>query len=468
MASSSKWRRSLALAAVCISLGISAHAADVNGRIRGTVADPTGATIPNAQVVATNEQTGVKFKTTSTGSGSYFFPQLPVGTYDISATATGFKGFLAKGIVITIDQEYVEPVVLSVGDTSETVEVQADSVQVNTTDSQLNNVVNSTQMVELPLIGRGFTGLELIEPGVQASSDRFGSFSVSGSQSQQSEYLINGADSNDISLNTLAISPNLDAIDQFNLIEGPLNAEYDRNSGGIVTATIKQGSNAVHGDAFEFFRDTFLNTNNFFQKSATGQFVPVSPYHQHIFGGTLGGPLVKDKLFLFFGYQGIRQRVPEGSGNVNVYSAANLTGNFADDLTGSGPAGATFATNPIPASITALSASNPACVPNGTNTWAGCLTALNGVIPTSAFNPIAKSLTNKYVPAANSGTYGYLFNETVQTTTNQYLGRLDFSPNQKNQFTFVGIYQPSQATETLPFTGATLPGFGDQNISTLR
>src|SRR6202000_3081505 len=149
---------------------------------------------------------------------------------------------------------------------------------------------NSSQMVELPLIGRNFTNLELIEPGVQAPSDRFGTLSVSGAQSQQSEYLINVAATNDIALNTIAIVPNLDAIDQFNLIEGPLNAEYDRNSGGIVSATIKQGTNHFHGDAFEFYRDTFLNTANFYQHSLAG--VPhVTKYHQNIPGGTIGGPI---------------------------------------------------------------------------------------------------------------------------------------------------------------------------------
>ena len=471
-----KWQRCTLVALAAVTL-TQAHGADVNGRIRGTVTDPTGAQIPNSSIVAVNEATGVKFTTVSSANGSYLFPQLPIGTYDITASAAGFKGFKATGITIAIDQEYVEAVTLTVGDTAETVQVQADAVQVNTTDMQLNNIVDSKLLVELPLIGRNFSGLELIEPGVQAPSDRFGTLSVSGAQSQQSEFLVNGADTNDIALNTLAIAPNLDAIAQFNLIEGPLNAEYDRNSGGIVSATLLSGTNKIHGDAFEFYRDTFLNTNNFFQKSVTGQPTPVSPYHQNIFGGTIGAPIVKDKAFIFFGYQGTRQRVPEGSGSDNVYSAANLTGNFSDDLTGTGPAGSitaglpassTFQANPIPASITSLSAANPACIPNGTNTWAACLTALNGIIPTAAFNPIAASLVKQYVPAANSGTYGYLFNETDRTTTDQYLGRLDYSLNPRNQFTFVGIYQSSATTETLPFTGATLPGFGDQNQSHIQ
>ncbi len=245
------------------SLGV-AYGANVNARIKGTVADPQGAVMAGVKVTATNEATGVKFETVSGSDGGYLFPQLPVGTYTIAVAAPGFKSYTAKGIVLNIDQEYVAPIKLAVGSTAEVIEVAASPVQVDTTDSQLSNVINSEQMVEYPLIGRNFTGLELALPGVQASSDRFGTFSVSGAQTQQSSYLINGADSNDIALNTLVVVPNLDAIDQFNLIDGPLNAEYDRNSGGIVSATIKAGTNHFHGDGFEFYRDTFLNTANFY------------------------------------------------------------------------------------------------------------------------------------------------------------------------------------------------------------
>ena len=216
---------------------------------------------------------------------------------------------------------------------------------------QLSNIVNSTQMVELPLINRAFAGLALIAPGVQATSDRFGTISVSGAQSQQSSYLVNGADDNDIALNTLVVSPNLDAIDQFNLIDGPLNAEYDRNSGGIVSVSIKQGSNHFHGNVFEFYRDTFLNSNNFFQKTfnAAGQ-VSNRPatFHQNIFGGTLGGPIFKDKLFFFGAYQGTRQAVPQSTTNVTVYTPAQLGGDFSsfNGTATTRPASGSIVTNP--------------------------------------------------------------------------------------------------------------------------
>jgi hypothetical protein len=370
----------------------------------------------------------------------------------------------------------VEPVKLTTGSASDLVEVQADAVQVNTTDMQLSNIVDSAQIVELPLLGRNFTGLELILPGVQLSSDRFGTYSVSGAQTQQSEFLINGADSNDIALNTLAIAPNLDAIDQFNLIDGPLNAEYDRNSGGIVSATIKQGTNKFHGDGFEFYRDTFLNQLSFFQKgpnplNPTGKWVGTpSPYHQNIFGGTVGGPVFKDKLFFFAAYQGIHQRTP-GNGSSTIFSPTNLAGNFSADIPANTPAPTAmsptygpFTANPIPSTITI-----PGCT-TANETWAQCAYSNGGIFPASSFNSIATTLVNKYIPASdiNGGTYKYTFPGANTTTSNQEIGRIDYNFNQKNQITGLGIYFKSNATSVLPFTGASVPGFGEVDTETIQ
>ncbi len=451
----------LLLAATLAVTVSTSYAIDVSARIRGTVTDTTGAAIPNAVVIATNSATGVKFNATSGANGSYFFPHLPIGTYSVSASAPCFKSFNATGIMLNIDQEFVEPVQLSVGNTSETVSVQADAVQVNTTDMQLNNIVDSHQIRELPLIGRDFTQLEQTLPGVQAASDRFGTFSVNGSQAQQSAYVINGADSNDLPLNTPAIRPNLDALAQFNLVTGPLNAEYDRNSGAVVNTAIIQGTNAFHGDVFEFYRDTFLNTRNFFQKVA-----PTPPYHQNIFGGTIGGPILRDKLFFFGAYQGTRQRTPESGGNVTVFSPAQLAGNFSNaTLT---PANSALnpdgtlvdpTTGRIPASLTI-----PGCTAG--EAYTDCFK--NNQVPVSAFNPISAQLVKQYVPAPNSGTNGYQFNPTVNNKADQGIGRFDFNPTSKNQFYFVGIYQNSVTSETLPFTGATLPGFGDKSTTVIH
>jgi hypothetical protein len=441
----------LRLLFLLLLLSACAYAVEVTARIKGTVTDPTGAVLPNITVTATNQDTGVITTTTTIANGDYIFQKLPIGTYSVSAAAPGFIRFTATGIVLNIDQEYVLPVRLRVGNSVETVEVQANAVQVNTTDMQLSNVVSGRQITELPLIGRAFTNLELVLPGVQASNDRFNTaFSVNGAQAQQSAYVINGADTNDLPLNTISFQPNVDALQEFNLITGPLNAEYDRNGGAIISTSIKQGTNHFHGDVFEFYRDTFLNTRNFFQKaviSPAGAPVvtqPTATFHQNIFGGTVGGPVLKDKLFFFFAYQGTRQAIPQTGGNVRVFSTSQLAGNYT---------GTTFSNNVIPQTI-----SIPGCV-SGTTTWKNCFTT--GQVPVSAFNSVAANLAKTYVPAANPGSNTYTFSPIQANKINQYIGRFDFNPTQKNQFYFVGIHEHNGQTRTLPFTGATIPGFGD-------
>ena len=451
MKQSSFWYRVILAVSLLISFS-TANAVEVTARIKGTVTDPSGAMIPNAQVTATNTDTGVVTNTTTSSTGDYIFQKLPIGTYSITISVPGFIRYTATGIVLNIDQEYVLPMKLSVGSSVETVEVRANAVQVNTTDMQLSNVVDSHQITELPLIGRAFTNLELILPGVQASSDRFtDAFSVNGSQTQQSAYVINGADTNDLPLNTITFQPNIDALQEFNLLTGPLNAEYDRNSGAIISTSIKQGTNHFHGDVFEFYRDTFLNTRNFFQKNPIT--LPTPTFHQNIFGGTVGGPILKDKLFAFFAYQGTREAVPQtGSfngatyGNVRVFTAAQLAGNYA---------GTTFTSNKIPATI-----SIPGCI-SGTDTFKTCFAKTNGQVPTSAFNSVAMNLVKTYVPAPNSGSNAYTYSPIQASKINQYIGRFDYNPTQKNQFYFVAIHQHNDRTRTLPFTGGTIPGFGD-------
>ena len=417
-----------------------AHGVDITARIRGTVIDPTGAVVPNVAVTATNEQTGVIYRTASQANGDYQFLELPIGIYTVNATAPGFKSFTATGIKLSINQLYVEPVKLDLGSSAENISVAADQVQVDTTDMQLSNVVDASQMVAYPLIGRAFTSLELILPGVQAPSDRFGgNYSVNGAQTQQSSYLINGADTNDFALNTVGIEPNLDALGQFTVITSSLNAEYSRNSGAIVSTVVKSGTNSFHGDIFEFYRDTFLNNKNFFQKKA-----PI--FHQNLYGGTFGGPIFKDKLFFFAGYQGEAARTPQGGGNVLVPTAAQRAGNFA---------GTTFSSNPIPSTIVI-----PGCAGK---TYAQCFAA--GSISTADFNPISAALLAKYVPAANSGTNHYFFNPISTLTQRQLVTRMDFNPTSKDQIYGVGIYQHFPRADTLPFFGSSLPGFGETSTS---
>lgn len=420
-------------------VAVSTWAADVTARIRGTVTDPSGAVIAGAQLTATNVQTGVAYTTKAQSNGSYEFLNLPVGTYNLAATAPGFQAFAASGIKLNIDQQYVQDVKFSVGSTTEKVEVVANQVQVDTTSIQLSNVVESKQIVDLPLIGRNWTQLELISPGVQAASDRFGTFSANGSQAQQSSYLINGTDTNDLPLNTTVYVPSPDALSQFNLVTSSLNPEYARNSGAIVSASIKNGTNQYHGDAFEFYRDTFLNTHNFFQLTAP-------KFHQNLFGGTFGGPVLHDKAFFFLSYQGNRAVQPQSVANNTVFSAAQLQGQFGK-----------LSSNPIPGTLLAKTG----CAAG--STWASCFPT--GAVPTSAFSPISTALVQKYVPSPNAANNQFLFNPTQQTIQDQGIARVDGNLTANDQLWGVVVFQHAPSSRVLPFTGATLPGFGDVNKS---
>ena len=437
-------QRLLTFATLLLAISPALHAADVTARIRGTVTDPAGAVIPGASVTATNLETGVAFPGKTQSDGTYEFLQLPVGTYSITVVSPGFVTFNASGIRLDIDTNYVEPVKLTIGATQE-VSVKADAVQVDSTNMQLNNVVEAKQIVELPLITRDFTQLEQLLPGVQASSDRFGSYSANGSQTQQSSFLLNGSDSNDLPLNGISFRPSVDALSEFNLITSSLNPEYSRNSGAIVSATFKNGTNQFHGDVFEFYRDTFLNTKSYFQKSP-----PV--FHQNLFGGTLGGPVLRDKLFFFLSYQGNRTSEPQAVNVNTVFSPEQLAGNFSGLA-----ANARFTTHPVPGSIL------PQCAGK---TYAQCFPG--GIVPTADYNTIAAALTKQYVPLPNAAGSTYLFNPTTTLVQDQGIGRIDYNPTAKDQIWGIFVFQHAPSTDTLPFTGATLPGFGDVNTSEIH
>src|ERR1700730_3972173 len=330
----------LAFTFVCT---IPASADNLYASIRGTITDPTGAVVSGAKLTATNAGTGILYTTTSNSSGAFTFLQLPIGDYTLKAEQTGFKAYQASGIHLDLDQVYNLPVKLTLGAASEQIVVEANPVQVEQTDMQLGTVVTGQQIVNLPLNGRNWTQLQQLQPGIVGTSDRFGgnngAFSGNGAETQQNSFLINGVDSNDSALNTALVIPSPDAIGEFRLITNTLNPEYGRNSGTIINANIKSGTNQFHGSAFEFYRDTFLDAKNYFETAA-------SPFHQNEYGGTVGGPIFKDKTFFFFSYQGFHQRTPQaGAGNsVPVFTSAERGGDWSVDA---GNFSATHV-NPVP------------------------------------------------------------------------------------------------------------------------
>lgn len=453
---SQKVMRVLLSAAMLMLLAApSLRADDVYAKIRGTVTDATGAVLPDVQVTATNTATGVSKTATSQASGLYEFLQLPIGPYTVSATKQGFKTFKSTEFTLVVNQVYELSIRLEIGQITETIEVKAAPVQVETTSIQQQTLIAGNQIVDFPLIGRNFTQLEQLAPGVMASSDRFGTFSVNGSQTQQSSYTVNGTDSNDIALNTPGVLPSPDAIAEFNLITSTINPEYGRNSGGIVNALIKSGSNSWHGNVFDFYRDTFLNTHNFFALTT-----PV--FHQNLFGGTFGGPVKKDKTFFFLSYQGTRNRTSVNQLDT-VFSAAERAGDFSADLVGNRLTNTR--TTPVP-----LVGDDGVLYPAGTR-WicpaaSPCAsqifhpgTANFGKLPTSDFNPISANLMNTFVPLPNTTANGFSFNPVNTASPDQGIARVDHNFSSKDAIWGVAIFNRNPATQALPFTGANLPGF---------
>ena len=431
-----------------------AHADNLYASIRGTVTDPSGAALPGVKLTAKNIATGLTYNVTSGNDGQFAFLQLPIGDYDVTAESSGFKKFTAGHIHLDLDQVYSLKPMMEVGATSETITVEANPAQVDTTSMQLGTTVTGNQIVDAPLNGRNWVQLMQLQPGVMAPNDRFGagSYSTNGSETQQNAFLINGTDSNDAALNVPLVIPSPDAIGEFNLVSSTLNPEYGRNSGATVNAAIKSGTNQFHGDVFEFYRDTFLDAKSWFEPQA-------SPFHQNQFGGTLGGPIYKDHAFFFFSYQGTRATTPENvSTSTKVFSAAERGGDFSADTGGAAfgvGSGQATDVSPVP-----LVGADGVTHPAGT---AYSTLFPTGVIPKADLNPLALKVMNQYVPLPNAAGNLFTFNPVETLSQNQYLGRIDGKASSKDALWFYGLYESFPFNDTIPFTGSTLPGFGNTN-----
>jgi hypothetical protein len=427
---------------------------NVYGKIRGIVTDPTGAVIAGAKVMATNTATGISSTVTSGADGSYEFLQLAApATYSVKVEQAGFRAFEARNLSLSLDQVYVLNVKMEVGAVSQQVTVEAAPAQVETTSMQLGKVLYAQTVTSLPLNGRNWVDLQQTLPGVVASSDRFThNFSTNGSRSQSNDYLVNGVDANDLPLNSIAVVPNPDAIAEVSVVTNTINPEYGRNGGAVLNAETKSGSNQIHGTGFEFYRDTSLNTRNFFSPSAT-------IFHQNQFGGVIGGPIKKNKAFFFFAYQGTRNRQPDvnGGNSTTVFSQQQRSGDFSGDFPLSSSAPGFTGSSPF-----SLIGSNGLTYPAGTP-YATIFPT--GQIPVSNFNILASNLTTKFVPLPNAPGSLYEFNPVTKQSINQYITRVDFNLTAKDSLYFYWFIQPLSQLNTLPFTGSTLPGFGDGQTS---
>ena len=315
--------------------------AQTTGTIEGVIKDPSGAVVPGVKVILTNEETSQQREATSDESGYFRILQVPVGRYSLVLESKGFKRHVRKGIILELNQTAHVDVELLVGDLAESVTVEANASQVETTSTQLGAVVGERAVVQLPLATRDTYQLLQLQPGVQAQvgsdlffgSERAGVVSVNGGRGRANNYMINGGDANDLFANLPAIEPSPDSIQEFRVVTNNFEAEYGRNSGAIVNVVTKSGTNELHGSLYEFFRNKVLNARAFFNPGPPPGTPPdrlsafeKADFKQNQFGGTLGGPLKSNQTFFFVSYEGRRVRRGILSDTVTVPTLAERGG----------------------------------------------------------------------------------------------------------------------------------------------
>jgi hypothetical protein len=444
-----------------------AYAQTTVSQIHGTVTDASGAVVPGAKVTALNTATGIAVVATTDHSGYYLFTALqPGGPYSVTIEATGFQTYESKGITLIVNANWDADAKLKIGSNQQSVTVDATALQVETSNTQLEQVATADQLEGIPLEGRDPSGLQKLQPGVVESSDRFGSYSSNGNQTPQNSFMLNGTDINDGPLQNEGIQVNPDALQEQNIVTSTMNPEFARNSGATLNQILKNGTNQFHGSGFEFYRDTFLNNGNYFS-----QLRPV--FHQNLYGGTLGGPVFKNKLFFFAAYQGLRNRTAETE-NQPTLTSAQFSGAFSADTNyATGNPNSASNTIKLPdgtkKTVSDSLTANPmpfalAGCPKGT-LWAVCFDnggagAATVNVPTANWDSLASKLISTYVPPANSGTSSYIFNALNTEASDQGILRVDYTPSSKDNIWASTVFQSTPVFNTLSFGGGSFPGFG--------
>jgi hypothetical protein len=384
--------------------------------VSGEVQDPSGAIIPSVAVTARNTETNVVRSTVSNESGVYTLVGLPPGTYELSAEVTGFKRAVRTGLVLEVAQAARIDFKLELGGTTDVVNITAEAPVTDTETASTGTVIDNKKVVELPLNGRQFYNLALLVPGATLPTENStlgfrGGFNVSGRAETNNNFSVNGIDNNDEAVNAPSVRPSVDDIQEFKLLTGVYTAEYGRSAGGQVIVVTKSGTNDFHGTAFEFLRNQKLDAANYFTQAGAKP-----SYRRNDFGATIGGPIVKNKTFFHFSYEGLRL-AQQVAALGTVPTAAEDSGDFS----------------------TLLSAAKPIIIKN----------PLTGVpfvgnsIPQSLINPVGQSLLKQY-PAATvamlSGapTNNYFLNGVQTESMNEYSARVDHNFSSKD--TLYGSY----------------------------
>ncbi len=395
----------IALILCTVPLLHDASAQQATAKIVGTVTDQQGAVVPGVKLTITNTATNVFTETTSDKSGFYQVLNLPIGIYKIVARHEGFRSVEVTTAPLEINQSLRADLKLEVGAASEQVLVESEAAGVETVNPTLGESVTSRPIVNMPLNGRNVLQLALLQPGVTEDNPDDGSttqgFNVGGGRTDSVTYLLDGGLNNDLLSNGVVYNPNPDSVAEFRILTSNYTAEYGRNGAGVVSVVTKSGTNGFHGSAFEFVRNTDFDANAYFNKDPLVNPVPLprNNLKRNQFGGTLGGPILRDRLFFFVAYQGQRQIETDVLQEQQTFTTAELSGDFSQAGPNGGP----------DSNVVAFLQANPYFANNNASDEANAKIdqidpaaqayIATGLIPSNAagdFSPVGSSTANPY------------------------------------------------------------------------
>jgi Carboxypeptidase regulatory-like domain len=428
------------------------------GAVVGTVKDQSGGVVPGATVTLRDEQTGFTLTSKTDSSGNYTFTPVKIGSYTVQASFQGFQKVIRQHVTVHVQQQVLVNFVLPTGRVTQTVQVTSEAPQLQTENASVGQVVNAQQVNDLPLNGRNYTFLAQLSAGVtQGQEDTrglgaSGSFSANGSRPAQNNYLLDGIDDNANLVDFLngtayVVRPPVDAIAEFDVQTSDYSAALGRSAGAVLNATVKSGTNQLHGDAWEFLRNDSFDAANFFENADNEQ---KGEFRQNQFGATLGGPIRKDKTFFFGDYEGtrIRQATPWGpitvptdlersSGYTDLSQLLTQGGTPQTDVLGrSFPLGSVFDPSTTRAVFCGVADPVSGLMPNSTGCPSGTATGTpagyvrepfaGNILPASRLDPNAIKLLNLFPAPTSSGLFNNFFSDPIlRNNVNQFDVRVD-------------------------------------------
>jgi hypothetical protein len=472
----------VALALCCLAVvvlvcgGSATFAQEVTGSVTGTVTDASGAAVAGATITAKSVDRGISYTGVSNDSGIYRIAQLPAGNYDLRVEKSGFQTALYPQFTLTVNQVARFDVELKVGQVSQTIEVTGAAPVLKTETTQVDTVIDAATNDNLPLASRNYVQLTLLAPGsVSTDPSSFNNGNntggyggrplINGNREQANYFLLDGMDNNQVSDNLLGYTPAPDAIEEFNLITNNAPAEFGQFMGGIVNATIKSGTNSFHGDAWEFLRNDVLNANTWSNNFNTTDGGKVwDPLHKaalrwNMFGATLGGPILKNKLFFFVDYQGQRFDTPPSSATTTVFSAAERQGNFGQ-LCQAGFNGAGVCTSTANGNVQlynpCVSFSQP-CTSTSVAATVRQPFPFNQ-IPSAMISPVAQALfaSSLYPAPINTNLQNnFVYSSSSQENVDQGDIKVDYKVSDKDSISgrFTRAYQNNPSTNSYELLG---------------